>query len=226
MLLQKEIQYGILIDFDRTITVEDTLVYLLDRYGMKDWKKLDDAIECDKITGEEALRIQMKSLRITPENAISELLEHIPIREGFREFLAASRVRNLPVRIVSGGFVEIIAPYLKQHEIECEVYANHISGLDEAGGWEIECVHESLPGCKSLHCKCLSDEWLKKLGREAIFIGDGITDYCVSERVNIIFALAGDALARKLQREQKHFFSFTTFFDVIDQLGWNQHYGG
>ncbi len=217
-MMNRNMHFGILLDFDGTITTIDTLQYLLDRYGMADWRKLDDQIEFGEYRESDALKIQMSSLRISPQQAIDELIAVIAIRDGFKEFFSYAKQHSIPIRIVSGGFGEIIHPFLQFHGIDCEVVANRIAGFNAEGGWLVSNDVEPLPDCRYSLCKCKSADWLHESGSKVLYIGDGITDFCVAGRSDIVYALKNGALERKCIREHLPYFSYTNFFEISAHL--------
>jgi hypothetical protein len=125
-------------DFDGTVTLEDTLVLLLDRFGRPradgtGWRSIEDDPDLPEIR---KLQAEMDLLRITWPRALEYLHTVVRLREGFRQFHDLLVARGIPLRLVSGGFVEIIEAFLPRAEFPgVEVLANRVRITD--GRWVV-----------------------------------------------------------------------------------------
>lgn len=220
-MTNSDTNFGLLLDFDGTVTTIDTLQYLLDHYGMRNWRELDRQVVNGSMKELDAMRMQMESLSILPADILPEIIKKIPLRSGFPEFVTLANQHQIPLRIVSAGFCEIINPYLLAHSIHCEVVANHITEISELTGWQIGASVQPLPECKHSHCKCRSEEWLRGMQRKVYFVGDGITDYCVAKRADTIFAVQGSTLEWLCNRDGLSCTPFQSFEQLSERLGFN-----
>lgn len=203
-----------LIDFDGTVTTADTLQYLLDNYGMKNWRELDIQVENGEITEREAFTTQMNSLQINLEEAVSILLKKMQIRSGFHSFLEYCHKSKFPILIVSAGFKELIEPILLHNNIVLEIRSNHINSISD-NGWKFATSVPFLSDCNHSVCKCHPFEEYKQNGYHVVFIGDGITDFCVAMKCSVVYAVQHSSLAKMLLKKKKPFFEFQSFEEII-----------
>ena len=205
---------GYLVDFDGTITTVDTLEYILDRYGDRNWRDFDEQVESGECSEMEALTKQLASITIPLSEAIAELKTTIEFREGFLEFIEWTKGNRFPVRIISAGLEEIIRSLLEQNRIECEVYANHFVSESISGGWVFANRFDRLPECRQSICKCIA-LFEPSSVREIVYIGDQTPDLCPSRRSDIRYAVSGRALERHFLREQLQHCSFHDFTELV-----------
>jgi len=59
--------YHIFVDFDGTITKTDTLQYILDTFGDKDWRKIEEAVSRGEIDEIDGLRLEFATVRASKE---------------------------------------------------------------------------------------------------------------------------------------------------------------
>ncbi|MCX7835043.1 MAG: MtnX-like HAD-IB family phosphatase [bacterium] len=206
-----------LIDFDGTITVQDTLQWLLDRYGMKNWREIEQEVEKGLLKEKDVYTIEMKSLKIPISEAISEILKEVQLRNGFFEFYEYCQRFNYQIVVVSAGFRQIIIPFLNQYNFQVKLFANELIENDSDEGWSFYNSITPLPDCEHSLCKCVPFLEYYEKGYYVTFIGDGITDYCIAKRCEQVYALKGSNLEKMLEKYSKKYFSFNTFLDVLNQ---------
>ena len=204
-----------LLDFDGTITTVDSLCFLLDKYGDPRWREFDKRVERGDATERESLVWQMATLRIPFPDAVAEVVQSIRLREGVEQFFFWCESNGFPLRIVSGGYEELIAAVLNRWGITAEIVANRFPGYDSEGGWLVESRHPRLDDCRYSCCKCGSLEWTRRCAKKTVYIGDGVTDYCVAAKCDRIYALSGGALARMLARDNIPNRHFQTFDEIV-----------
>ena len=120
---------------------------------------------------------------------------------------------NIDFYIVSDGIDYFINATLKKYGLErINVISNH--GEFKNGKFEItfpnnysKCKHDA-GTCK---CKVLTD--LKKKYNRIAYIGDGISDFCVCDKADILFAKSQLAIYCKNNNIKYNFFE--TFEDII-----------
>jgi 2-hydroxy-3-keto-5-methylthiopentenyl-1-phosphate phosphatase len=206
-------------DFDGTVTLEDTLVLLLDRFGRprsggSGWRTIEDDPDLPEIR---KLQAEMDLLRITWPRALEYLHTVVRLRDGFREFHDLLRARDIPLRLVSGGFVEIIEAFLPRAEFPgVEILANRVRITD--GRWVVLPADSPRITRACNHCKT----WHLGThpGAALVYIGDGSTDFCPAGQVPLVFAR--DSLARHLEQTGQDWQPYETFHDItarMTQLG-------
>jgi len=199
-------------DFDGTITQTDTLVYLLDNYGAKDWWDIENSLMKGEITEIEALRREIDTLNVSWSEAMTALKREVKIAPGFSEFVQWTEVNSIPFIILSGGFEEISREYLSENGFRSvEIRANQI----EVAGNKWKVMPSGRRKIKGLcnHCKSSSVVDAKETGHFTIYIGDGTTDRCPASNADLVFA-KGD-LAEFCKKEGINFVPFKDFYDVL-----------
>jgi 2,3-diketo-5-methylthio-1-phosphopentane phosphatase len=137
-------------DFDGTITVQDSNDFMTDTIGFG--AALRKQGNQDVLLGRRPFRgsfqEMMDSISLPFDQCIAYLLQHIDLDEGFREFYAWCRSKNVPVVVLSGGMEPIIrallGKFLGAEEVaDLQIVSNNVGevpgkgGINEVDGWEI-----------------------------------------------------------------------------------------
>lgn len=197
-----------LIDFDGTITKDDTLVYLSKIFypeKSKMWyKKL--------MNGEYSIKEWIEEFERTfdiTEEEYKKALKNIEIDNYFKEFIIGKEVC-----ILSGGFDYNIKLILSRYNIEnIKVYANEMKFV-EKNKIKIDMVHFDKRYDYSAVAKEVIIENYKKEYEEVIFIGDGITDFGASKLADKVYAKRGSHLVEYLMKEKISFKEFDNFKEI------------
>ncbi|MCK5807854.1 hypothetical protein KAH37_02590, partial [bacterium] len=75
-------------DFDGTITNEDSLVVVLDKYSNSDWRLFEAELSRGECTPFETLTNETESLNASLSDMLELLDSTVTIRDGFSEFVA------------------------------------------------------------------------------------------------------------------------------------------
>jgi 2,3-diketo-5-methylthio-1-phosphopentane phosphatase len=205
-------------DFDGTIAKVDTTDLVLNRLADPAWEDLEERWTRGEITAAECMRGQV-ALIGGDDAALDAVLDGVELADGFSEFVAWCRANAVQLTVVSDGVDRFIARILGRHGLDhLPVIANRLVGNAELGRrleqpW-------SRAGCAagSGVCKCQvatkSDERAKDPADLMVFIGDGRSDFCVSNRADLLFArdkLAAYARSRAMpHHEFSDFHTITT----------------
>jgi 2-hydroxy-3-keto-5-methylthiopentenyl-1-phosphate phosphatase len=189
----------LVLDWDGTCTVQDSLVSAVHALG-------DPAVyDRDFASYGEALAAEVGTLRATAAEAERWAVEHVELREGLHELVAA----HAPI-VVSSGLPQLIRPVLDRERIEVEVRSN--DAVPSREGWRLLFRDEGL--CPVCHDKCkrrsLPDE------RPLVYVGDGYSDRCAALAADGVFAR--DGLARYLSEQGVPHAGFDTLRDVAAAL--------
>ena len=92
------------VDFDGTVTRQDTLVEILNRFGDPNWTVVQNQVVQGEISIREGLEREMGSVRATPEALQRLLAERIEVEPSFSKFFKTMRAQGVPVILLSGGF--------------------------------------------------------------------------------------------------------------------------
>jgi 2-hydroxy-3-keto-5-methylthiopentenyl-1-phosphate phosphatase len=174
---------ALVLDWDGTVTERDTLHMAIERFG-------DEAVFGTlgsqlgrRLTLDEVIAAEIATIAAPLDDVVIYLREHVRVRPGFHELVDA-----YDPLIVSAGFHELIEPVLEREGITARVVANHVA--DSPGGLRATFRDSPLCGVCGERCKrgVLG-------GLEAFtYVGDGISDRCVSLAAERRFARRSLAL--------------------------------
>ena len=179
----------ILSDFDGTITKKDGLYSFIETYAKGNWQDIEQSWAKGKIDSKTCLIEEFKLIPNLSEKLIVDFIDyHIDIDENFCDFIKKIRDENIDFFIVSDGLDFFIEKILKKYEINnLKIFSNHAEFVN--GQFKItfpndySCCENNSGTCK---CKILSD--LRSEYDKIIYIGDGVSDYCVAPKADILFA--------------------------------------
>lgn len=202
-------------DFDGTISVGDTTDLVLTRFAHPEWEFIEQQWLHGLIGSAECMRKQIALLHVTPHD-LDELLDTVEIDSGFPAFLSACKAWNVPVTVVSDGVGYFIGRILARHDIAgLPIIANVLTQHQSEDGVTYSISQpfaERNCGTGSGVCKCAVVEAVGG----TIYIGDGRSDFCVSDKADIVFAK--DKLADHCRRQGIPFIPFNTFTDLLPRI--------
>jgi HAD superfamily phosphoserine phosphatase-like hydrolase len=191
----------LIVDWDGTATVEDTLVEAMKVFG--DWDlylEASAALKRGEITLHEEIRRDATGIKAPLEDVQQWAVENIELRRGFDEFARKHR----PV-IVSSNFRQLIEPILAAHGLDLEVRANEVEW--HPGGWRA--TFRNNDDCDTCGEPCKRPD---VVGTEVIYVGDGYSDRCAAQAADRVFARR--ALAQYLDEQGVPYEPFEDFDDV------------
>ncbi len=180
------------VDFDGTITENDVVDQMLERFADKAWQDAEAEWQAGKIGSRECLERQIALVKTTPE-ALEAFCGGVRVDAHFVPFLKSARELGVPVCVVSDGFENVIQPVLKRALAghpdilkALPVYANRIEWM-RSGPRSVffsagVCVH----GCAN--CKPEAIRRTAGVNDTVVFIGDGLSDRYAAKRANLTFA--------------------------------------
>ncbi len=191
------------VDWDGTITVQDSLVQVIHEFGDPAMlAALEPRVGID-LTLHEEIALEFEAVTTSLDEVVDWVLENVEVRPGLAE-LAELR----PV-IVSAGFHELIEPVLRREGIELDVLANHVEARPD--GWRVDFRDEA--ACASCGEPC------KRAGVAGLpyaYVGDGYSDRCAAVAADRVFAR--DSLARHLDEVGIPYEPFRDFTDLRARL--------
>ena len=190
----------LILDWDGTVTVRDTLWMLLERFGDRDVFERMEAGLGTEFTHRAVMETELATITAPLDEVVAFLVAEAEIRPGFRNLV--ERFRPL---VLSSSFHETIEPVLDREGVEVELVANRVQALPE--GWRVQWTDEApCPECGEL-CKRRS---LPSGGR-VVYVGDGYSDRCAALAADRVFARG--SLARYLA---SHGVAYDPFEDLDD----------
>lgn len=196
-----------MLDWDGTVTEQDTLDFVLQEFGDPEIYERVEAELGRTLTLNEVIAQEFETVTAPLEEVVHWLLERVRIRPGFAELAWAHR----PL-IVSSGFRELIEPVLEREGLldEVELRANSVEA--RADGWR---AHFRVAGrCEACGEPCKRGDLPSNV--EVVYAGDGHSDHCVSLAADRVFAT--DGLARWLDEQGVPYRPLTDFHALAAEL--------
>ena len=196
----------VFVDFDGTISLEDTTDVVLERFADPSWQKVEAEWLAGHIGSRECMKRQVELIRATPEQ-LDALCEEIPLDPHFPELVSMCGKNDIPVTVVSDGLDRTIVRMLSRFDLNIPVLANKLVYLGDRR-WTLEFPYTNA-GCQAGagNCKCLS--LTRDPNTLRILIGDGRSDFCAAETADFVIAKA--ALAEHCQANGVPFIVFGNF---------------
>lgn len=202
-------------DFDGTVTRQDTLVEILNRYGSPAWTKVQDKVVSGEISIREGLKSEMASVRAGHEELRRLLAEKIQLDPTFPGFLNVLRARGIPVVLITGGFDLCVETVMVQSGLWPVPYLANRLHLSN-GSWQVDFPYPSLTCSACGHCKGDPVRNWRAQGYTTVFVGNGVTDRCAAMAADLTFAK--DELATWCRREGVPAAPFDDFDHIREEL--------
>jgi 2-hydroxy-3-keto-5-methylthiopentenyl-1-phosphate phosphatase len=179
--------WTILCDFDGTISVEDVIDSLLDRFGEPGWEVLEQDWRAGRIGSRECMAGQVELLQMSRAELDAHLAE-MWIDHAFPGFVAKARELGVPIRVVSDGLDYAIHRILARYGLDdLPLAANHLASAPPPRQWRLTSPFQA-DGCRSGTCKCACVIQARETAAKTLLIGDGASDFCAADRVDFVFA--------------------------------------
>ena len=203
-------------DFDGTVTRNDTLVEILDRFGAPDWKKIQERVVSGESSIREGLELEMGSVRASADEMRRHLCARVELEPSFPSFFQLMRSRGIPVVLLSGGFDFCVETVLagKPGLWPIPFLANRLICIN--GNWKVQFPYPSLDCQACGHCKADPIQTWNAQGYTTVFVGNGVTDRCAASAAGLTFAK--DELAEWCRRKEILMTRYETFNDIRKEL--------
>lgn len=200
-----------LIDFDRTISNEDSTDVLLETHNPEFKKDLRKRYKAGKVTIRQFIKEGLSSLNITKDEYIKTLQEKVTIDESFKDFVKS----GLEFRIVSAGSRLNIQGSLLGYGIDLpdeKVISNDL----KFDGNKITVENLFLDKEKIYGVdKKEAVEKFKKQGYEVIYVGDGPSDYRAMEVADFVLVRKGTRAVKFCSENGINFREFESFSEIL-----------
>ncbi|MTI94677.1 MAG: HAD-IB family phosphatase [Firmicutes bacterium] len=210
----------ILIDFDGTITQQDSNVIVSRHYGTPPSKAMYEKVHSGKIPIRESMGGGFTGVKLSEHEYTEFIRQAVEIAPGFPEFFRQAESNNIPLAVVSGGYMNPIRIVLDREGITpAAIYANRLEFTPE--GIKKQFYHQA-PNCDKDYgpcgnCKASHVKHYKEQYDRVIFIGDGFTDRCGALHADEVYAK--DWLADYCREHGLPFTEFNDFYDLMHILG-------
>jgi 2-hydroxy-3-keto-5-methylthiopentenyl-1-phosphate phosphatase len=193
----------LVLDWDGTVTVRDSLVQVIERFGDPALlSELEPRVGVD-LTLHEEIALEFEQVRAPLEEVVAWVLEHVEVRPGLRELAERSPL------VISAGFHELIEPVLAREGVKLEVLANRVE--PGTAGWRVRFRDEA--ACASCGEACKRGGLA---GGRYVYAGDGYSDRCAALAAERVFAR--DGLAHFLEGQGVAFEPFEDLSDIAATL--------
>lgn len=203
----------VFVDFDGTIVPQDVTDMLLERFAAPAWHDVEQEWQQGRIGSRECLARQVDLIRATPAE-LHAAISGITIDRGFPDFVETCSRYGVGISVMSDGFDLVIKQVLHRAGLPLATRANHLEHAGK-GRWRVT-FPLARDDCAVLagNCKC---EATRPFGDAVkIVIGDGLSDFCLAGRADIVFA-KGRLLEQCREAGTMHH-PFTDFFQVGERL--------
>lgn len=174
----------VFVDFDGTIADNDVTDVLLERFASSEWKIIEKEWLSGKIGARECMTKQVGLIKASPAE-LTKCLDEMKIDPAFPDFIHMLGEQGIDVAILSDGLDYSIRTILKRYRIEnVKVYANRLfyAGHDS---WQLQFPYKNV-ACPAGNCKCRHFANIKN--GFTLYIGDGTSDFCASEKADLVLA--------------------------------------
>lgn len=200
------------VDFDGTVTTEDTVVAMVQRFAREGWQEINRKWEKKELSTEECARSILK-LMDADVAELRRLMDSIALDPYFPAFLALCQQQGDQVYILSDGYDFNIKNILSRYNIDVPFYCNKLIYTDH---FDIECLYNN-PDCGSCGtCKTALMRQLTQKGCQTIYIGDGYSDICPAQNADMVWAK--NSLLDYCRQQGIKAVAFDNFADIIKWL--------
>lgn len=200
-----------LIDFDRTISNEDSTDVLLETHNPEFKKDLRKRYKAGKVTIRQFIKEGLSSLNITKDEYIKTLQEKVTIDKSFKDFVKS----GLEFRIVSAGSRLNVQGSLLGYGIDLpdeKIISNDL----KFDGNKITVENPFLDKEKNYGVdKKEAVEKFKKQGYEVIYVGDGPSDYRAMEVADFVLVRKGTRAVKFCSENGINFREFESFSEIL-----------
>jgi 2-hydroxy-3-keto-5-methylthiopentenyl-1-phosphate phosphatase len=202
---------SVFLDFDGTISLEDTGVYLLEHLAAPAWMELERRYVAGEIGSRECMLGEWASLP-RDRRLVEETVAEVRLDEGFLPLVEFLRVAGAEVCILSDGFG------FRAEEVGRALGLRVVTNAVDWESWTVRFPHEDL-ACECAECGACKRAPIRLAaagGRTTVLVGDGASDVKAATVADLVFA-TGD-LAAWCERNFVAFEPFERLADVHHRL--------
>lgn len=182
----------VIFDFDDTAAVENVARLLLDRFGDREFTRIQAEYSAGKLLFKDYQELAFQSLQTNVPAMRAYAAEAARLRPGFSDAIKAAEGAGARVAVVSAGLDFYIEPVLERHGFGKLPMTSVGTGRFEGSASLLQYNYPSARnGCPVdwAVCKCRTFEAALSAGEEVVFVGDGIrSDACAAARASTVFA--------------------------------------
>ncbi|MCA9396225.1 MAG: MtnX-like HAD-IB family phosphatase [Candidatus Omnitrophica bacterium] len=210
-------KYAVIVDFDGTITDQDAVDGVIERFSAtEEWKEDEIRWQAGEIGSAECMTRQLSRVRVTPDE-LSGFLSTIRVDKDFVKFHSYLDSRNIPLIVMSDGFDLFIDSILRKNDIQnLTVKCNRLKFENDRLVPDFPYIEQSCGRCA--HCKKQSIRLLRSEHPDLhiIYIGDGRSDVCATTETDQLYAK--NSLAAYCRENGVLYQDFCSFADILNHL--------
>lgn len=197
------------LDFDGTITLEDSVDVLLERHADARWRQAEHEWQIGRIGSRACLERQVDCLRAAPE-ALDATIDGLAVDDSVHDVVAICAARGFRLLIASDGFDRVVRRTLSRIGASIPFVANSLVHVGD-GRWSLRSATPP-DACRTgaANCKC------RVTAPHTVLIGDGRSDFCVAHRADLV--LAKGRLATYCERERLSWVDIGDLADAAEFL--------
>ncbi|MBS1550961.1 MAG: HAD-IB family phosphatase [Bacteroidetes bacterium] len=207
-------------DFDGTIMKNDVWLNSLGNF-IKDkisLNKLCEDFQSGKISTREVNERHLALVEDFSFDKFNSYLDDEAIDEYFRDFIFFCNEREIKLTILSSGLDYYINYILKRENIDLNYYSSSLMWDDK--NKKISCSYkftdEYCRFCDTCKRNLLINNTNDLENEVSVYIGDGVSDFCVSNYADIVFAKG--KLASYCWKNNITYYDYNNFSDVKNKL--------
>ena len=208
---------AIILDFDKTITTTDIGETIVEHFGSPGWEHGIDRFRSGEYGIREIWEYEISHL---PNDRVQEMtayaLEIAELRAGLPELLVYAAANDMPVEVASNGMDFYVRGILSANGMDHLHSAAPGIAPGPDGRQRLTFAEGHVQCPRTGLCKCDRVWEHRRSGRVVAYAGDGISDLCVANQADIVFAR--DSLARHCAGTGVPFTPFEDFFEVLEAL--------
>lgn len=210
--MKEKIKKVIFMDFDGTITKQDTCEAMVAKFASGDWEAINRLWEEKKLSTKDCANETFKLFNATIDD-LRALLNTVEIDDYFKEFIEFCSSRGYRIFVLSDGYDLNIKTVFEKYNIDLPYYVNK---LLYDGGFEIDCPYGNKDCDSCGTCKTQLMNKLKRGDEQVIYIGDGYSDTCPAKAADVVFAKK--TLYRYCIQNGIPAKEYSTFKDIINGI--------
>lgn len=200
------------LDFDGTISLEDSCSLMVEKFCRPGWQELNEQWERGEIGTIECARRTFELFNVSWDELL-QFCRQLPIDPSFPDFVAWTAQRGDKIYILSDGYDINIKTILRQNDLDhLPFYANQLLCFD--GKYDIASPYYNAECGKCGTCKKSLLKQLQEEEAQTIYAGDGTSDKCVVKSADIVFAKK--ELLRYCEEKGLKANGFKSFEDIME----------
>ncbi|MCB0721801.1 MAG: HAD-IB family phosphatase [Ignavibacteriae bacterium] len=223
-MAKKDYKLKIFCDFDGTVAKNDVWVSAIGKF-VKDkeaFDKLSDDFCSLTLNAKDCNRMSLELVEDFTLEQFDRYLDEEDIDPHFKDFVEYVRSEEDEIFIVSGGLDYYIDYVLKKEGLDVKYFGTQLTTTPIEGtdyikpGVEFPYADENCEKCEISKRNILINNTNDLYDEVSVFVGDGISDYCVVHYADIVFAKK--RLASYCWKNNITYFEFDDFSDVKKKL--------